>query len=62
MLVAWQRAKGQLKTQSPGARFSEVSKTFRARKAICETANPLFWKADPLTCFQGNKKQADCEV
>ena len=34
----------------------------RARKAICGTANPLFWKADLLTCFQGNKKQNDCEV
>ena len=42
---------------SPGARFSKVPKTFRARKAICETANRLFWKADLLTCFQGNKKQ-----
>ena len=37
----------------PGARFSKVPKTFRARKAICETANRLFWKADLLTCFQG---------
>ena len=25
-------------------------------------ANPLFWKADLLTCFQGNKKLNDCEV
>ena len=46
----------------PGARFSKVPKTFRARKAICETGNRLFWKVDLLTCFQGNKNQNDCEV
>ena len=33
----------------PWARFSKVPKTFRARKAICETVNRLFWKADLLT-------------
>ena len=44
------------------ARFSKIPKAFRARKAICETANRLFWKADLLTCFQGNKKKNDCEV
>ena len=37
-------------------------KTFRARKAICESASRLIWKADLLTCFQGNKKKSDCEV
>ena len=46
----------------PGARFSKVPKTFRARKAICETANRLFWRAYLLTCFQGNKKKNNCEV
>ena len=46
----------------PGARFSKVPQTFRVRKAICETANRMFWKADLLTCFQGNKKKNDCEV
>ena len=46
----------------PGARFSKVPKTFPARKAICEIANRLFWKADLLTCFQGNKNKNDCEV
>ena len=46
----------------PVARFSKVPKTFRVRKAICETGNRLLWKADLLTCFQGNKKQNDCEV
>ena len=46
----------------PGAHFSKVPKTFQVRKAICETANRLFWKANPLTCFQGNKKKNDCEV
>ena len=39
-----------------------VPKTFRARKAICEIANRLFWKAGLLTCFQGNKKKNNCEV
>ena len=46
----------------PGALFSKVPKTFRARKAICEIANRLFWKADLLTCFQGYKKKNNCEV
>ena len=41
----------------PGALFSKVPKTFRAQKAICEIANHLFWKADLLTCFRGNKKK-----
>ena len=46
----------------PGARFSKVPKTIRARKAICEIVNRLFKKADLLTCFQGNKKKNNCEV
>ena len=46
----------------PGTRFSKAPITFRARKAICETANRLLWKADLLTCFKGNKKKNDCEV
>ena len=37
-------------------------KPFRARKAICEIANCLFWKADLLACFQGTKKKINCEV
>ena len=31
-------------------------------QGIWETANRLFWKADLLTCFQGNKKQTNCDV
>ena len=46
----------------PGNSFSKVPKTFRARKAICEIVNRLFWKTDPLTCFQGNKNKNNCEV
>ena len=46
----------------PGARFLKFPETFRARKAICEVANRLFWKADLLTCFQGTKKKINCEV
>ena len=45
-----------------GARFSKVPKTFRAQKAIFETANRLLWKGDLLTCFQGNRKKNNCEV
>ena len=45
-----------------GARFSKVPKTFRAQKAICESTNRLFSKADLLTCFQGTKRQTDFEV
>ena len=48
--------------KQPGARFSKVPKTIRARKDICETTNRLFWKADLLTRFQGNKKKNNCEV
>ena len=46
----------------PRARFSKVPKTFWARKAVCETANRLFWKAGLLTCYQGNRKKNKCEV
>ena len=46
----------------PGAYFSKVPETFRARKAICETANQLVWKADLLTRFQGNRKKNDFEI
>ena len=35
--------------------FSNLGPVSRkSRKAICETANRLFWKADLLKCFQGN--------
>ena len=64
--LALDREIGQKKKEreklGPEAGFSKVPKTFRARKAICGTANPSFWKADLLTCFQGNKKLNDCEV
>ena len=46
----------------PEVRFSKVPKTFRARKAICKIANRLFWKADLLTFFPGNKKKSNCQV
>ena len=54
--------KSDITVKRPGARFSKVPKTFRDRKAICEIANRLFWKAGLLTCFQGNKKKNNCEV
>ena len=46
----------------PGATFSKVPRTFRARKASFQTVIRLFWKADLLTCFLRKKSQEDCEV
>ena len=48
--------------KKPGARFSKVPRTFRVRKASCQTAIRLFWKADLFTCFNYKKNQGDCEV
>ena len=65
VLVFEERGKPEYPEKKPlgaGARFSKVPKTFRARKTICEIANRLFWKADLLTCFQGNSKKNNCEV
>ena len=45
----------------PGARFSNVPKTFRARKAICKSANRLSRKADLLRYFQGNKNKLNAK-
>ena len=42
--------------------FSKVPRTFHFRKASCQTAIYLLWKADLLTCFQCEKNQEDCEV
>ena len=39
----------------PGARFSKVPKTFRARKAIRKTATCLFCKAGLIICCKGIK-------
>ena len=47
---------------SSGACFSKVLRAFRARKASCQAAIRLFWKADLLTCFWCKKNQEDCEV
>ena len=47
---------------SAGACFSKVLRTFRVRKASCQTAVRLFWKADLLTCFYCKKNQEDDEV
>ena len=58
----WLYVFGTFLIMASGARFSKVPKTFPARKAICEIANRLFWKADLLTCFQGNKMKINCEV
>ena len=39
----------------PGARFSKVPKTFRARKAIRKTMTRSFCKTDLFICCKGNK-------
>ena len=46
-----------LRGKSPGARFSKVPKTFRARRAIRKTSICLFCKADLFICCNGNKNQ-----
>ena len=45
-----------------GACLWKVPRTFRARKASCQTAVRLFLKADLLACFKCMKNQEDCEV
>ena len=48
--------------QRPGARFSKVPKTFRARKAIRKTTTCLFCKAGLFRCCKGNKNKNNCKV
>ena len=47
---------------APGARFSKVPRTFRARKAICKTTTCLFCKAGLSICCKGNKNKNNCKV
>ena len=47
---------------NPGARFSKVPRTFRARKAIRKTTTCLFYKAGLLICCKGNKNKNNCKV
>ena len=42
--------------------FLESPENLSGPKSICEIAYRLFWKADLLTCFQGNKKKINYEV
>ena len=44
-----------VRRKKPGARFSTVPKTFRARKAIRKTPTRLSRKAGPFICCTGNK-------
>ena len=53
---------GTFEEQAPGARFSKVPKTFRARKAIRETPTCLICKAGLFICCIGNKNQNNCKV
>ena len=46
----------------PGARFSKVTKTFRARKAIRKTTTYSFCKAGLLICCKGNKNKNNWKV
>jgi len=46
----------------PGARFSKVPKTFRAREAIRETPTCLICKAGLFICCIGNKNLNNCKV
>ena len=46
----------------PGARFSKVPKTFRARKAIRKTPTRLFCEVALFICCKGNKNLNNCKV
>ena len=46
----------------PGARYSKVPRTFRARKAIRKITTCLFCKADLFTCCKGNKNRNNGKV
>ena len=46
----------------PGARFSKVPRTFRARKAIRKTKTCLFSKAGLFICCKVNKNTNNCKV
>ena len=49
-------------TLRPGARFSRIPRTFRARKAIRKITTCLFCKADLFTCCKGNKNNNNGKV
>ena len=53
---------GTFEKQVPGARFSKVPKTFRARKAIRKTTTCLLCKAGLFICCKGNKNKNNCKV
>ena len=53
---------GTFEKRAPGICFTKVSKTFRYRKASCQIAICVFWKAALLTCFECKKNQEDCEI
>ena len=46
----------------PGAHFSRVPKTFRARWAIRKTPTRLVYKAGLFIYCEGNKKENNCKV
>ena len=47
---------------TPGAPFSKVPRTFRARKTIRKTTTCLFCKAGLFICCKGNKNKNNCKV
>ena len=48
--------------KTPGARFSEVPKPFRARKASHKTQTRLFCEAGLFICCKGDKNLNNCKV
>ena len=48
-------------SQGPGARFSKVPKTFRARRAIRESLTCLFCKARLFISCKGNKNNTQLQ-
>ena len=53
---------GCFKKRAPGARFSKIPRTFRARKANRKITTCLFCKADLFTCCKGNKNKDNGKV
>ena len=51
-----------VRVSAPGARFSKVPRTFRARKAIRKTQTCLFCKAGLFMCCKGYKNENTNEV
>ena len=60
--TAEMRRRNRALAAGPGARFSNVPRTFPTRKAIRKTTTCLFCKAGLLICCKGNKNKNNCKV